>query len=194
MAFRTLIGMVGRPQLGIGTAGQVRIYAQRDGYRAITTFRDFDGRSYQIQRHRKTKGAAQRALAEALRDRGWQAKNSTLTAETKVSSRRDLVGNRRSEPTLPRHPPALSRSARPPGHPVVGQSAAPRTDSRGHRPPPEVSHCHQRRSRGQGREISAQRYVHVGLYPRRPTAQSRQGCQPGVEQNQKEVPIADHHG
>jgi hypothetical protein len=78
--------MVGRPQLGIGTAGQVRIYAQRDGYRAITTFRDFDGRTYQVQRHRKTKGAAQRALAEALRDRGRQVQNSTLTPESKVAS------------------------------------------------------------------------------------------------------------
>jgi len=77
--------MIGRPQLAIGTAGQVRIYPQRDGYRAITTYRDFDGQTYRIQRHAKTKGAAQRALAEALRDRGRQVKNSTLTPESKVA-------------------------------------------------------------------------------------------------------------
>jgi len=77
--------MIGRPQLAIGTAGQVRIYPQRDGYRAITTYRDFDGQTYRVQRHAKTKGAAQRALAEALRDRGRQVKNSTLTPESRVA-------------------------------------------------------------------------------------------------------------
>ena len=78
--------MTGRPQLALGTSGQLRIYAERDGYRASTTYRDFDGRCYQIQRHGKTKGAAQRALAEALRDRGRQVKNSTLAPESKVAA------------------------------------------------------------------------------------------------------------
>ena len=133
MAFRTLIEMVGRPQLGIGTAGQVRIYAQRDGYRAITTFRDFDGRSYQIQRHRKTKGAAQRALAEALRDRGRQAKNSTLTADTKVATLAEtwwitIEASQRSPGTLRLYRDRLDRQVIP----SLGNLRLRELDSRGH--------------------------------------------------------------
>jgi integrase len=78
--------MTGRPQLAVGTSGAIRIYAERDGYQARTTYRDFDGRSYQVRRHGKTKGAAQRALAQAIRDRGRQTKNSTLAPESKVTA------------------------------------------------------------------------------------------------------------
>ena len=58
-----------RPQLPVGTAGKIRTYPASNGYRATTIYRDYDGRNRQIERHGKTKNAAQRALAEAIRDR-----------------------------------------------------------------------------------------------------------------------------
>ena len=49
----------------VGTAGKIRTYPASNGYRATTIYRDYDGRNRQIERHGKTKNAAQRALAEA---------------------------------------------------------------------------------------------------------------------------------
>ena len=48
-----------RPQLSVGTAGKVRIYPGGAGFRATTIYRDFDGRNRRIERHAKTKGAAE---------------------------------------------------------------------------------------------------------------------------------------
>ena len=77
---------MGRPQLGVGTAGSVRTYPEGNGYRATTIYRDYDGRNRRIERHAKTKGAAQRALAEAVRDRERPAEDSALTPATKVAA------------------------------------------------------------------------------------------------------------
>ena len=77
---------MGRPQLGVGTAGSVRTYPEGNGYRATTIYRDYDGRNRRIERHGKTKGAAQRALAEAVRDRERPAEDSALTPATKVTT------------------------------------------------------------------------------------------------------------
>jgi len=84
--FRLDSANMGRPQLSVGTAGTVRTYPEGNGYRATTIYRDYDGRNRRIERHAKTKGAAQRALAEAVRDRERPAEDSALTPATKVAT------------------------------------------------------------------------------------------------------------
>ncbi len=68
----------------MGTAGKVRIYPEGAGFRATTIYRDFDGRNRRIERHARTKGAAERALAEAVRDRSQPTEDLVLTPGTKV--------------------------------------------------------------------------------------------------------------
>lgn len=75
---------MGRPELALGTYGRVRTHVHGDGFRAVALFRDYDGVTKQIQRHGKTKGAAERALAAAFRDRTKSAAQSELTPETRV--------------------------------------------------------------------------------------------------------------
>jgi len=61
---------MGRPGLVLGTAGTVRLYAAAPtGYKAVTRYRDWDGKVRQVKRHGDTKGAARRNLAAAIRDR-----------------------------------------------------------------------------------------------------------------------------
>ena len=79
------LATMGRPQLSVGTAGSVRTYPEGNGFRATTIYRDYDRRNRRIERHAKTKGAAQRALAEAVRDRGRTAQNSAMSPGTKVT-------------------------------------------------------------------------------------------------------------
>ncbi|SFE92427.1 Site-specific recombinase XerD [Blastococcus tunisiensis] len=76
---------MGRPHLELGTHGRVRIYRQPSGYRATCLFRDWDGVTRQIERQATTKGAAERALAVALRDRGRSGGAFGITLETKVA-------------------------------------------------------------------------------------------------------------
>ena len=76
---------MGRPSLDLGTAGAVRVYKTSSGYRAMTRYRDWDGKVRQIERHAATKGAATRTLALAIRDRATGSRGPGLTAETKVS-------------------------------------------------------------------------------------------------------------
>ena len=62
-----------RPHLELGTHGRIRVYPDPAGYRAVCLYRDWDGVTRQVQRQARTKGAAERALAVALRDRGgWE--------------------------------------------------------------------------------------------------------------------------
>ena len=58
-----------RPPLCLGTSGSVRTYRTPAGWRARTAYRDYDGVTREIQRHAPTKAKAERALAEAVRDR-----------------------------------------------------------------------------------------------------------------------------
>jgi integrase len=76
---------VGRPHLELGTHGRVRVYADPAGHRAVCLFRDWDGVTRQVQRQAKTKGAAERALALALRDRGRSGIGHEITPDTKVA-------------------------------------------------------------------------------------------------------------
>ncbi|MBP2474039.1 integrase [Crossiella equi] len=75
---------MGRPPLPVGTAGEVRVYATRTGYRACCKFRDFDGVTRPIERHAKTKGKARDALREAIRDRVLVDVSAEINANTTV--------------------------------------------------------------------------------------------------------------
>lgn len=78
---------MGRPALEVGTHGRLRIYPVEGGWQARTLYRDYDGLTRSVARKGKTKGAAERALKAALRDRGKVvASDEELTAETKVAA------------------------------------------------------------------------------------------------------------
>src|SRR5215207_2411469 len=76
---------VGRPGLVLGTAGTVRVYpAEPTGYKAVTRYRDWDGKVRQVKRHGDTKGAARRNLAAAIRDRSSGRSGTEINTETRV--------------------------------------------------------------------------------------------------------------
>lgn len=75
-----------RPHLELGTHGQIRISADPAGYRAVCRFRDWDGVTRLVQRQAKSKGAAERALALAVRDRGRSGTGHEITPDTKVAA------------------------------------------------------------------------------------------------------------
>lgn len=75
-----------RPSLDLGTAGAVNFYKSKTGsYRAITKFRDPDGRVRLVERRGTTKGAATRALRVAIRDRSSLGSGDTLTPDSRVT-------------------------------------------------------------------------------------------------------------
>ncbi len=74
-----------RPPLGLGTYGTIRFYKTDSGYRACTLARGYDGRTRALERHGKTKAAAERALKAALRDRAGEQTNAEIRAESRVS-------------------------------------------------------------------------------------------------------------
>ena len=76
---------MGRPPLGLGSYGRVRTFREGDGWRARTLYRDFDGKTRAVERHAPTQGGAERALAEALRDRGRVDASGLITRDTRVS-------------------------------------------------------------------------------------------------------------
>ncbi len=78
-------GLVARPHLELGTHGRVRVYPDPAGYRAVCLYRDWDGVTRQVQRQAKTRGAAERALAVALRDRGRSGTGHEITPDTKMA-------------------------------------------------------------------------------------------------------------
>ena len=76
---------MGRPGLVLGTAGTVRIYPALNGYKAVTRYRDWDGKVRQVKRHGATKGAARRNLAAAIRDRSSGGSRTEITGETRLA-------------------------------------------------------------------------------------------------------------
>lgn len=76
---------MGRPQLPLGTYGKIRTYPHGSGFRAMTNFRDYDGKSRLVQRQGKSKAAAERALVTALRDRAHYDGGNTITANTRLA-------------------------------------------------------------------------------------------------------------
>jgi integrase len=55
------------------------------GYKAVTRYRDWDGKVRQVKRHGATKGAARRNLAAAIRDRSSGTSQIDINGETKMS-------------------------------------------------------------------------------------------------------------
>ncbi len=78
-------GGMGRPPLALGTFGAIRCYKTDSGYRVRTLARDHNGRTRAIERHGKTKGAAERALKLALRDRAPNHAAGNITADSRVT-------------------------------------------------------------------------------------------------------------
>src|SRR5689334_4858405 len=69
---------MGRPPLPLGTGGKIRFERAGSGWCARCRFRDFDGVTRPVERTAATKGAAERALKEALRDRGHHKRSGEL--------------------------------------------------------------------------------------------------------------------
>lgn len=60
------------------------MHATPCGHRAVAWYRDYDGKCRQVERHAKTKAAAQAALRLALRDRARLNVDGDITANTRV--------------------------------------------------------------------------------------------------------------
>lgn len=66
---------MGRPPLPLGTHGRVKVYAMSGGqFRARCRYRDFDGRTYEVERYAVSRARAEARLMESLRD--WSAPGS----------------------------------------------------------------------------------------------------------------------
>lgn len=76
---------MGRPGLALGTAGRIRLHATPSGHRAVAWYRDYDGRCRQVERHARTKAAAEAALRLALRDRARFDVGGDITPDTPVT-------------------------------------------------------------------------------------------------------------
>ena len=77
---------MGRPALPLGAHGKVRSWRDGDGWNARARYRDYDGKTRQVQKRGSTKGAAERALLEALRDRHRSDATSFVTPDTRVDA------------------------------------------------------------------------------------------------------------
>ena len=73
-----------RPPLPVGTWGSIRVERTDAGHRARARFRDYDGRTRDVERTGKTKGAARAALTAALADRTAPG-SSEITADTTLA-------------------------------------------------------------------------------------------------------------
>ncbi|MGW4827734.1 tyrosine-type recombinase/integrase [Amycolatopsis japonica] len=70
-----------RPQLEIGTYGEIRYSPVVGGYRARALFRDFDGNTREVERTGKTKGKAAQRLKDVFRE--WTGSTTgEITRET----------------------------------------------------------------------------------------------------------------
>jgi Phage integrase central domain len=63
----------------------VQAYRTAAGWRVRTRYRDYDGQIREVQRHGKTRGAAEQSLRVALRDRARSEGDAEITSETRVS-------------------------------------------------------------------------------------------------------------
>src|SRR4051812_24544618 len=72
-----------RPQLEIGTYGEIRYSATAKGWRARALFRDFDGQTREVERSGKTKTQAANRLRAAFLN--WQGSTAgEITRETRL--------------------------------------------------------------------------------------------------------------
>ena len=75
---------MGRPGLALGTAGKIRLHTTPSGHRAVAWYRDYDGKCRQVERHGKTKAAAEAALRVAIRDRARFDVGGDIAPNTRV--------------------------------------------------------------------------------------------------------------
>lgn len=109
---------MGRPANPLGTFGSITVARYGDGYRARARYRDYDGVSRGVERHAKTKAAAERELRAALRDRARLAGTAALTADSRFADLAEawyleIVGADRSPTTLEAYRGALDRHVLP---------------------------------------------------------------------------------
>jgi integrase len=76
---------MGRPANPLGTFGSITITRYGDGYRARCRYRDYDGVTRPVERHARSKAAAERKLKQALRDRVHVGGVATLSAESRFA-------------------------------------------------------------------------------------------------------------
>jgi integrase len=69
----------------LGTYGALRFYKTDTGYRACAKARGYDGRIRAVERHGKTRAAAERALKAAMRDRTTERTEGHITPSSQVS-------------------------------------------------------------------------------------------------------------
>lgn len=93
---------LGRPRLPLGTFGKIRVYARGNTFRALTSYRDYDGQVRTVQANGKSKAAAERALTTALRDRAHYDAGNTITADSRLAVAAQLYWNEIEE--SPRSP------------------------------------------------------------------------------------------
>ena len=81
-----------RAPLPIGTWGKIRTYVvhindkgKADRHRAIAQYRDFDGRTRQVEAFGKTQTGAENALRKRLKDRSETGRRGELTAMHRLS-------------------------------------------------------------------------------------------------------------
>jgi integrase len=77
--------MSGRPPLSIGTYGTISTQKRGISWRASCLFRDSDGITRPIERNRKTKADAERALKVAIRDHETAARVGELSGESTIA-------------------------------------------------------------------------------------------------------------
>jgi integrase len=65
--------------------GTIRVYAAPAGFRARAQVRDLDGRTRSVERTGRTRGAAERRLKEAFRDRTHRAAGDLISPDTRIS-------------------------------------------------------------------------------------------------------------
>lgn len=106
-----------RPPLPVGTWGTIRIGPAPGGHRARARFRDYDGRTRDVERTGKTKGAARSALTAALADRTAPG-TSEITADTTMAQLSEIwlaeiAAAGRAENTRRRYRETLENYVRP---------------------------------------------------------------------------------
>jgi integrase len=75
---------MGRPPLPLGAYGKIRFYGSGRQWRARTLYRDYDGKTRDVERSGSSRAAAERALKAALRDRTRLESSGDITPETRV--------------------------------------------------------------------------------------------------------------
>src|SRR6476659_6749874 len=106
------MNVMARPPLVLGTSGSMRTYRTPAGWRARTAYRDYDGVTREIQRHAPTKAKAERALAEAVRDRARYDAGTEIRKDMRVSALaeawfRDVSAGDRGRSVAQRHETSL---------------------------------------------------------------------------------------